>query len=273
MTATAHKTETIVALPDDYLIRGWHEATVALPSASMLVDQLIRKNSLASIVGKSGAGKSAVVHHIALSVAAGVPALDRYAVAEAAPVLFISSDSKRSVLARTQAWFTVNKVNLPGVPLMPCHGSFMWSCTLPVLTSASNATFFFEAIRRSQKRYAVNPRLIVLDGRSQILADHDENTAEASRLFARLKEHLRDEFNCAVITTQPALKLQSDVIRGTAAFGDVDDAIWSVERSGDQVTVKSVKSRELPPFDPITLRITPQAQSFTLQQAGSSGDQ
>lgn len=178
----------------------------ALPEPSWLIPGWLQNNSTAVLYGEPGSYKSFVALDMALSVAAGLPALGLDYEARALPVVYVAPEGAIGIAKqRRAAWRAARGVEGP----LP----FWLAPEAPLIREPASIADFMAEL---EKRCSL-PRLIVLDTYSRIMAGLDENAAQDASRAVETASGLAQRYSCTVLMIHHAAK-DGDRERGSTAL-------------------------------------------------------
>lgn len=217
-----------------------------LPEPQWLIPGWIQHGATAMLYGVPGSYKSFLAVDIALSVAAGVPALGLAYEAKAFPVVYAAGEGSRGIAKRRRpAWREHNNVtgDLP----------FFLVPDVPLARDPASAAEFMAAIEAGCKDRL--PRLIVLDTLSRTMTGLDENSAQDATRAIEMADGLARRYSCAVIVVHHEPKHGAGP-RGSGVFLGNMDTILRVERDSSKlVTLSCTKQKDAD--EPRPLHFTP----------------
>ena len=213
-----------------------------------LIEGLWVEEGVGIVGGAPKSLKTWLALEMALSVAAGKPALDTYPVPRAGPVLvFAAEDAPEMIRRRLEGLAIRSGVNLAQVPL-----HLILASRLRLDTDVDQAR-----LRDVVSRY--RPRLLVLDPFVRV-HNIDENSAmEVSRVLAYLRT-LQREHHVAVVVVHHARKAGAGMnqaglsLRGSGDFYAWGDSTLVLRRQKDRLLM-IVEHRSAPPPDPVELML------------------
>lgn len=218
--------------PVDWLIEGW-----------------IVADTVAGMIGASGAGKSFVAMTIAACVATGKPFFGLESAQ--GPVFYLAGEGSIGLAARGQAWEVVNRANLGDAPLFISSG-------LPALTDPAGVETVIAAIRESVAHYG-SPKLIVVDTLNRSFGGEDENSASAMGKFITGIDRIRHELNGATVLIVHHVSNDTSRARGSSAFYASLDSCALVARSPNgAIELCSTKEKDWSKPTPMILELVEQ---------------
>lgn len=234
---------------------GWRIYSLAdayepRPPLTYLVGGLFAEQSLSSVLGSPGDLKSMICLDAAVCVAGGLPwlsprpeqtnACTPFATTQA-PVLCVDLDNgPRRMAERLEALARGHDVS-PGAPLHYVSLPEPW----PDATDPEALALLESAIN------TVAARLVVVDCLRGISGRVDENAAEISLVLAGLRRVI-DHTGAAMVLIHHQRKAGSsgnragDSIRGHSSIEAALDLALLVQRTGDAVSIRSIKDRGAP---------------------------
>jgi hypothetical protein len=213
-----------------------------------LIEGLWAEEGVGIVGGAPKCLKTWLALEMALSVAAGKPVLDTYAVPRSGPVLvFAAEDAPEMIRTRLEGLAIRSGVNLARVPL-----HLILASRLRLDTDGDQARLGDVVAR-------YRPRLLVLDPFVRV-HNIDENSAmEVSRVLAYLRT-LQREHHVAVVVVHHARKAGAGgnqaglSLRGSGDFYAWGDSYLVLRRQKDRL-VMIVEHRSAAPPDPVELML------------------
>jgi hypothetical protein len=196
-----------------------------------LVVDHIESGTVGSIYGDSGTYKTFLALDLALSVAAGVKYLNKWAV-QHGPVLYLSGEGNSGIYTRIRAWLKNRDQEFPGEFYV-----YPAEFDLPKLTDELLAM-----IRRS---YLIKPVLLVIDTLSTYFGDGDENNTKDMRHFTQAVRKLKAVTGAAILTLHHTGKDRTKGHRGSVVLKNDGDFLFNTKwDGGHQVTVTTEKQKD-----------------------------
>ena len=222
-----------------------------LPPPSWLVDQLLPDYGVSVLFGASGSMKSFLAADWALSIAAGVPWLGHRT--EPGPVVYAALEGGHGLLKRIEAWTAEHE----GDP----REEFRAVVDLLNLLDGGNVHELVDIIRQ---RIDVPPRLIVIDTVARAMPGGDENSTKDMGLVIAASDLLARTFSCAVLLVHHTGHGESGRERGASALPAAAEARLRLSRSGQQLTLTTLKQKDFVEADPIQLTYREVGESLVL---------
>lgn len=200
-------------------------------------------DTLAGLVGASGAGKSFIAIGMACCVATGTPWHGREV--RRGGVYYLAGEGQRGLKKRIAAWEQHNGVSTAGAPLFVSAG-------LPSLCDVemaeASADEIAEAAENILAETGLQPSLIVIDTVARAMGGADENTAQDMGAFVRSMDVLRQRWGCVVMSvhhTGHASEAQGRA-RGSSAYRAALDSEFVVSSKGEDVAFTGTKEKDWP---------------------------
>ncbi|WP_062379348.1 AAA family ATPase [Demequina pelophila] len=208
-----------------------------------VVDRLVYPDQTAVVAGAGGSFKSFIVLAVMLALATGRKALGLFDVPERRPVLYVTTEGSRSLLARVLAWCTANSVTaelLDGYLLVETIAPDFYADGPDV-----------DALLEVADEHDVG--LVVVDTLARVRGAADENSSQMTTVLATLERF--KAARRAAWTVHHANR--NGTFRGSTAIRDTPDALLEVTRDGDarRVTIKAEKFRDHPQGDRWTIDV------------------
>lgn len=209
--------------PIEWLIQGFFEA-----------------DTLATLYGSPGKGKSFLALDISCCIAKGIP-FHGHAVKRGA-VFYIAGEGHNGIARRVRAWAQHHGTEMP---------EHLFISSAPSdLSNALATQELMEAVERLAKQHGVTPTLIVIDTMARNFAG-DENSAMEVGNFVRNADCLRRQWNSTVLIVHHSGKDGEKGARGSSALKGAVDAEYEVTRSTDdgliRLSARKMKDADAPP--------------------------
>ena len=225
-----------------------------------LVAGILYLDTLAWLIGRPGHGKSLVgldwAGHIGTGQTwNGCPVTS-------GPVLYVSPEAPSGIKLRVRAWEEAMGVIMDQVYF------------LPIGVQASNAMHWDALIDLCRE---IDPVLVVLDTQARVTVGLEENSAKDMGQFVDRVERLRAATKACVLIVHHTTRGSSH-LRGSTALEGAASTIVVAVKDGDQIRLTSDpdeggKSKDVAPFDPLTLRLIPTGSSVILAPVDLGRDQ
>lgn len=188
MTNVARLREQAAALPPSQLLHLRRADSIVPRATQFLVDGFLVKDTLAAIVGASGACKSFQAIAWACHVATGTP-WNGHPV-EQGPVCYLAGEGQEGLRKRIAAWERDTGVSIATKPLYLSGG-------LPFLCNDGNAV---QCIDEMNEATLAGPSLIVVDTVARAMGGANENSAEDMSWLIRSMDWMRNECKATVLS-------------------------------------------------------------------------
>lgn len=223
---------------------------------SWLIPGLIGHGTTSFIYGKPGSLKSFIALDMALSIAAGHPALGLDYEAHSFPVLYVAPEGLIGIEKRRRpAWRKENNIegDLP----------FWTVAETPMAGDKASWSEFMTTI----EKYLGDklPRLIIIDTLARAMSGMDENSAQDMGRFADMMAALSKRYSCAVVAIHHSTA-GGERERGSSALRGAVDSVFRVERDGQSVALYNAKQKDFEEHKPITFSIHPCHDSLVLKR-------
>jgi len=204
-----------------------------------LIDGWLVKNTLAGLVGQSGAGKSFLAIDWACRIATGMHWHGRR-VAKGG-VFYLAGEGKQGLRKRVTAWEQHFRQTVADAPLYLADG-------LPFLCEDSQAFGTIDAIQDLTDELlfecgGAEPALIVVDTVARAMAGENENSAEAMGKLIRSMDMLKERWGATVLAVHHTGH-QGDRARGSSAFYAALDSEFTLKGEADSVTLSGSKQKD-----------------------------
>lgn len=220
-----------------------------IPDPEPLIEGFLVLDSLASIVGKSGKGKSFVSIDMACSVGTGL-AWHGHDVAKG-EVVYLVAEGARGIKHRVRAWEQHHGRKATGVRFLP----------RPIQAADPEWLTLIEACRR------LDPVLIVIDTQARVTVGIEENSAKEMGEFIHRAEALRAATGACVALVHHTGH-QGEEGRGSTAVKGALQTQLSVNKADALVTVSTLKQKDDEEARPVMLSLVPVLESAVLVGQG-----
>ena len=222
-----------------------------------LVTGLWSEQAVGIVGGEPKCCKSFLALDLAVSVAAGVPCLRRFAVPRAGRVLLFAAEDALHIVRR----------RIEGI--CSAAGLLLADLDIQVIT-APTVRLDLEADRRNlaQTVATLQPRLLILDPFVRLHRIDENASGEVAPLLAYLRE-LQRRHAVAVLVVHHAKKGGNGVragqtLRGSSEFHAWGDSNLYLRRIGDDLSL-SVEHRAAPSMTPITIELAQRGPALALE--------
>jgi hypothetical protein len=209
----------------------------ALPHLEPLVADLLMRDTLARVNGRSGHGKSFVTLDLAAHVGAGLPWTGRQTYR--GDVVYMVAEGAAGAGVRVVAWETMHGREMTGVTFYP----------LPVQANAAEWDVFVSLM--AEKR----PALVVVDTQARVTVGVEENSAAEMGVVVDAMERLRHATGACVLLVHHRGQT-GEHGRGSSAVKAAMQTELSCEKKGAEVVVSVDKQKDGPEVDPLVFTLT-----------------
>lgn len=212
-----------------------------------VIKGLLEADSLGSLVGAPGDGKSFLSFDMACCVATGTPFHGRKV--KQGAVVYLAGEGQGGVARRMRAWETAHGVSLKDAPL------YISTRAVSLLTAESAMAVVEEieaALPEGQK-----PVLVVIDTVARAFVGGDENSSMDMGMFVNIIDVLlKDRWGAHVLLVHHTGKDASKGGRGSSALKGALDQEFSVEKHllARKLRCTKMKDAETPPDVAFRLR-------------------
>lgn len=228
-----------------------------LPAPTWLIDRIMPAGGLVALYGPPGCGKSFVALDVAFSIATGKQWQGHPV--EPGHVLYLAAEGGAGMSKRARAWLTSNQVKAS-------QTNMAWLIeSVPVHVDSDQMTVLLERI---QFEIDDTPDLVIVDTLARCFDGEESETGDMGRFIAGV-DHLRAELGCTVLVIHHT-RLAGDRERGNTAFRGAADAMLSVEKDGNDITISCTKQKDAEEFAPIHLELTSVADTDSCVVVGAS---
>lgn len=209
----------------------------SIPDPEWLIEGILVKNTIATLYGPPGAGKSFLALDWTFTVGTGLPAWQGHATAQA-PVLYVAAEGVYGIKKRRRAW--------------QVHNNKQVASEVSFVAGAVNlferGEDFGELLALVAKQ---RPGLIVVDTLARSAVGAEENSAKDMGKFIEGMERLREMSGACVLVVHHSRK-DGGGIRGSSALPGAFDTEVELASTG---RVKCIKQKDAPPFHQFTLAL------------------
>ena len=215
------------------------------PRKRWLVQNFLGVGELSAIYGMPGTAKSALAGDLGAHVAAGLPWFGRQ-VSQGA-VLYIAAERAALVERRMAAWRLHHGID--GIPLGIVPKS------IDLRSDRIDANSVIECCDRLQKNFGHDPRLIIIDTLSRVLAGGDENAPrDMGHLVANLA-HVQEGTGAHVLVIHHVPHGQLRLRGHGSLLGSMDTTVSLEKSSSGSVTAAIDKNNDGPEGQMIAFRL------------------
>jgi hypothetical protein len=216
---------------------------LALPDATPIVEGLLFKGENIAMVGMPKSGKSFLALDLALSIAAGLPAVQKIPVHKQGATVYMTSEGIRGFKRRLKAWAKQRDLTREQLNELPFY-------FLPEVPHAEKGIPEMQRFLDDLRGLGVEIVFVVIDTMARSLGTADENSASAATQYLNLVEGLQRGIDCDVFASiahatnkgrngDPNKVKAKDVdFRGSSGFSAGFDATWIVFKNPSNKFVK-----------------------------------
>lgn len=220
---TFTRADQVLIKPTDWLLENW----------------LVR-NTLAGLVGPSGACKTFLAIDWACRVATGRHWLGNRA--DRGGAFYLAGEGNAGLRKRVRAWETYFDVPMDGAPLYLADN-------LPFLVEPSQAIGTLEAIEALTDELlfhngGAEPALIVVDTLARAMGAANENAAQDMGALIRSMDWLRSRFRACVLAVHHTGHAEASRARGSSAFYAALDSEFIVKPEDGRIALSASKSKD-----------------------------
>ena len=219
-------------------------------NSPFLIDGFLDADTVSSVYGGWGSGKSFAVLHMALTMSAGKP-WNNMATKQGF-VVYVAAEGARGMLGRIAAYETEHPDIFADANLC------MHRETVNMLSGEGDVERLLSAIRALEPARG-KPVLIIIDTMARAMAGGDENSSETMGKFIAAADALRMATGAHILLVHHTGKDASKGARGHSSLGGALDTMVSVTLDPDTGlrTLEVVKQKELEAGLKIEFRIKP----------------
>lgn len=213
-------------------------------AANWLVKPLLDCDTLTTIFGASGSGKSFIATDIGLCIAANKPWHD-FPVKKPGTVFYIAGEGRNGLNRRVKAWADHHGCDLKEIP-------FYVSNRPAQILEPNSVQEIQSAIDELVEKHG-NPVLVIIDTLNRNFGPGDENsTADMTRFISGLDE-IRARYQCAILVVHHSGLAATDRARGASALRAALDWEYRVSKNADgSRTLTCTKSKDYAEPEPIS---------------------
>jgi len=211
----------------------------------MLVGRILECNTLVSIYGDSGVGKSFLALDLAFCVASG----QRWhgEVVQQGGVFYLAGEGREGLIRRRQAWEMANDRSLEEAPLY-------LSTKATDLADEQSRIEVLEQIREVAKQDSL--KLVIVDTLSRHFGGRDENQAGEMAKFVECLDHIRQKFGMTVLLVHHTGKDANRGARGSSVLrAALDNEILVKQDKKGLVKLTNEKMKDAEPFQPMAFQL------------------
>jgi hypothetical protein len=234
--------EKSVKLASEFWLEPSTHSDLAPPN--WLIKKHLASDTLATIYGDSGAGKTAVLLDMLLCIATGKPWMGQ--TAKQGTVLYICGEGFRGVNMRVRAWCEVNKITPDSL-----RGNFYISARpVPFLEQAQ-----VSLMKSATAALGVEPAVICVDTLNRNFGGGDENSSRDMTALVDALNLLRIETNACILISHHTGKNDSGLARGSSVLRAAMDTEMHLTRRDGGIQLACTKQKDAEPFVPVELEI------------------
>ena len=203
---------------------------------------LIEHNTIATIFGPSGGGKSFVAISLAAAIATGREWYGRKV--KQGPVLYLNGEGEAGILRRFKAWSVDTGEPLEDAPISITER--------PVLFGNRE---LLSQLSAEIDEMPQPPALVVVDTLARATAGMEENSAKDMGMFVEALDALRRRYGCTVLVIHHTGKSTIDAARGSSALKaawDVEIGLAPTDSDGGRFLLNCTKMKDAERFKPMT---------------------
>ncbi len=221
---------------------------LAMPAPSYLIEDIVPSVGLGELFGASGTTKSFLAMDWGLCVAAEVPWHGHEV--EGGWVVYIAAEGASGMGARWRAWSRSRGIEqVPRFRVLPAAVNLLEDATI-------------EKLRRTLAELPEPPKLVVIDTMARSMRGGDENSTRDVGMFVAAVDELVPTGVRLVVHHQG---WEGERERGSSALRGAADMVARLRRNSSGGLVLSCeKVKDGPPFEDLTLKLDPVAESCVL---------
>lgn len=235
----------IICLPDRRLTFVTFADIEELPRKCWLVPNFLGGGEMSALYGMPGTAKSALAGDLGAHVAAGLPWFGRR-VSQGA-VLYIAAERSAVVGRRMAAWRLHHGID--DIPLG------IVAKTVDLRSNRKDADAVMECCDQLQKRFGQDPRLVVVDTVSRVLAGGDENAPRDMGALVANLAHLQEGTGAHVLVIHHVPQGQLRLRGHGSLLGSMDTTVSLEKSNSGSVTATIDKNNDGPEGQSIAFRL------------------
>ena len=209
-----------------------------LAAPDYLIEDMIESESLITLIGDPGVGKSFMALSWGLAVATGMDWQDKPV--KQGNVYYFAGEGKAGMKRRMMVWKDHHGRN-PGTAFRCLAGG--WNLTKMEEVDRLNTEIIEEIVQSDGQ-----PAMIIVDTLARHFGADDENSTQAMTKFIHYMDVLRNHLQCTVIIVHHTGKDKEKGGRGSSALHAAIDAGFLIEKpnseSGSTMTLKCLKMKD-----------------------------
>jgi AAA domain len=239
-------TAKIINLPNERRLTFTTFADVEQhPRKDWLVRDFLGVGEMSAKYGMPGTAKSALAGDLSAHVAAGLPWFKRQ-VSQGA-VLYIAAERAALVKRRMAAWRLHHGIN--DIPLAIVAKS------IDLRSDRKDAESVIECCEQLQKRFGHDPRLVVIDTVSRVLAGGDENAPAHMGQFVTNLAHIQSRTGAHILVIHHVPQGQLRLRGHGSLLGSMDTTVSLEKSAAGSVTAAVDKNNDGPEGQTIAFRL------------------
>lgn len=200
-----------------------------------LVKDMIERNSLVTLIGEPGVGKSFLALSWGLAVATGLDWQEK--TVKQGGVYYLAGEGSAGMRRRMMAWYARHRVN-PKQAFRVLPGG--WT-----LTKAEEVQRLYEQMAEVVQLDGVPPSLIVVDTLARHFGAENENDTQSMNAFVSYLDLIRQEFDCTILVVHHTGKDKEKGGRGSSVLHGAVDASYLLEKAeSGTMTLKCLKMKD-----------------------------
>lgn len=226
-----------------------HEVVASLREPEMVVAGMLERDTIASLVGQWGGGKTAVALDVTMRCAAGLPVHGR--AVRAGLCVYVCGEGHAGFGRRLTAWAVHNHTRLQDVPL------YLTQSAVPMPDPTGPANLQVE-IGDLAEKLGLEPQIIVVDTLARNLKGDENSSADMGAFVQSVDTYLRRPFGACVLVLHHPGHGDKGRGRGASAFPAAVDVEYLLERDDELLRLsvgKPPKDFEAP--EAMSWRLTP----------------
>lgn len=226
-----------------------NEIIANMREPEMVVHGMLERDTIASLVGKWGGGKTAVALDVSLRVATGLPVHGR--AVRRGLVVYVAGEGQGGFGRRISAWAAHNQIPMQDVPF------YMTRSAVPMPDSNGPAALQTE-IAEVAESLNLEPQIIVLDTLARNLNGDENSSADMGAFVQAIDTYLRRPFGACVLVLHHPGHADRSRGRGASVFPAAVDVEYLLERDADTLRLRVGKPpKDFEPPDSMCWNLTP----------------
>jgi hypothetical protein len=209
-----------------------------------IIPGFLEEDTLSTLFGEPGAGKSFLAIDIGASIAAGIPWHGLQT--KKGNVFYIAGEGKNGVMRRIKAWCQHHKVCFESLQLFV-------SSSPADLNNEGCAKAITKAINLSKTG---DPLLVIIDTLARNFGGGNENcTHDMGTFINHLDSHIKRPFSCCVMIVHHTGHSNQSRARGSTALKGAVDSEFKISNQNNIIRMETTKMKDFEPQDTLSFKL------------------